>query len=94
MIEVRNLSARLYILHGLTKKGARVTIQLIPGVNQVNENDWEAFVPKNRKNINQYVKELVNKREIEIESNVNVNKSDKEVVEKEDEIEDEIEDSL
>lgn len=58
MAGITNNTARQYNLKAMTKGGSRVTVRVAPGFNVVEDVHWEAFVSKDGKTVDPYVKML------------------------------------
>ena len=65
MAGIINKTARQYNLKCISKAGERVVVRLAPGFNIVEDAHWEAFVPKNGKGVDPYVKGLKNENKID-----------------------------
>lgn len=59
MAGIMNNTARQYNLKCMTKEGHRAVVRLCPGFNIVDDDIWAAFVPKDGKNVDPYVKGLI-----------------------------------
>lgn len=65
-----NQTARQFNLKCVTSKGQRVVVRIAPGFNVVDDDHWLAFVSKDGKKVDPYVKELRKKGSIQFGSDM------------------------
>ena len=72
MAIVKNKTYRQFNCRALTDNGARLTLRLIPGLNDVEDNVWQNFVSKDGKKINSFIAELKSKDQIDYGEHLNI----------------------
>ena len=72
MAIVKNKTSRQFNCRALAHNGARLTLRLIPGMNDVEDDVWQHFVSKDGKKINSFIAELKSRDQIDYGEHLNI----------------------